>query len=67
VEAVPGLIKALETDSRENRIVATSALGEIGTMADAAVTVLKNLLEDPDNILYNYAKSALRSIEGRTG
>ena len=67
VEAVPGLIKALETDTPANRISAAWALGEIGKMAEAAVPVLKNLLEDPDNILRNHARDALKSIERSSG
>ena len=67
VEAVPGLIKALESVIRENRFMAALALGAIGTAAKAAVPRLKNLLEDQDAILRNSAKSALENIERSSG
>lgn len=61
-KAVPALIKALENQDEDFRIITIAALGEIGTKAAPAVPLLTKSLEDTSKDVRVMAVHALKQI-----
>ena len=66
-KAVSALIKALEDQDENSRIIAVSALGEIGAEAASAVPVLNGLLKDKRANIRIVVVYALGKIIGKDG
>ncbi|MFX1509307.1 MAG: HEAT repeat domain-containing protein [Promethearchaeota archaeon] len=62
-DAVPGLLEAMRADRPEQRLIAVTALGSIGTLPEAAVKDIEDARLDPDEGVQKAAKSALKRIK----
>jgi len=60
--AIPGLIKALSSKSRNRRRYATRALRQIGQDASEAIPALAKMLDDSDDNTREYAVEALGNM-----
>ncbi len=62
-ESVPGLLEAMRADRAEQRVIALTALGSIGTLPEEAVKDIEDAQLDPDESVQNAAKNALKRIK----
>ena len=62
-QAVPGLLEALRADRAEQRVIAVTALGSIGSLPEEAVKDVEDAQLDPDESVQKAAKSALKRIK----
>jgi hypothetical protein len=62
-KAVPALIQALQSKDLGTRWGACYGLGKFGTNAAIAVPALQQCLEDPDSVVRDYSKNALKLID----
>lgn len=60
--AVPPLIKALDSDNVDTRLMAVNTLGLLGPKAKEAIPALKKKLADPDSSVQARAKDAIQKI-----
>lgn len=62
-QAIPALIKGLQSPGLGTRWGAFDGLGRFGTNATSAVPVLVQSLQDPDGTIRDYARRALKLID----
>ncbi|MFX1577518.1 MAG: HEAT repeat domain-containing protein [Promethearchaeota archaeon] len=62
-EAVPGLLEAMRADRPEQRVIAVTALGSIGTLPEEAIKDLEDAQLDPDAAVQKAAKTALKRMK----
>jgi HEAT repeat protein len=63
LDAVPGLLEAMRADRPEQRVIAVTALGSIGSLPEEAVKDIEDAQLDPDESVQRAAKSALKRIK----
>jgi len=60
---MPVLAKAVNDPDANRRLMATKALGELGSKAGTAIPLLKSLVQSRDEEVKSAAADALRRIE----
>jgi HEAT repeat protein len=63
VETIPTLIRMLDDKEAESRRAAAAALGSFGPLAKDAAPRLRQALADPDDVVVQIAREALKQIQ----